>query len=273
MRPSPATCSGSSAVPSQNGDLPLGGSAIDVLRHGNDRGPRLMCLPFAGGSTRSFEPLARHLPASWWIGVPRRPDAQATGPALEELAQRAARALRALATQPTVVMGHSMGAVVAHRAAQLLGDRWPSCAVLVLSAPPPLHSAAADAAGLAGTVPELLVRQVRRLGLLDGRYSDDVLTRLVLPTFRRDLATIATYRFSRAPLCTRPVVLAGTRDLQAPPDVVRRHCDGLGARDVYEIDGDHMFVVSRAADVASVLLHLPVSWEALGAAQTVTARR
>lgn len=269
MRPSTLANgrSGSTTV-SVNSDCgPLGGGAIDVLRDGNECGPRLICLPFAGGSARSFEPLARRLPASWWIGVPCRPNARATAPLLDELAGRAAGALCALATGPCFVLGHSMGAVVAHRAAQLLGERWPSCAVLVLSAPPPLQRAAEDAVLLAGSAPERLVKEVRRLGLVDGSHSDDVLMRLVLPTFRRDLATIATYRYSSDRLFTRPVVLAGRCDLQAPPGAIRRYSE-LDACEVYEIDGDHMFVVSRAADVASVLTRV-----AIQLAETVTTGR
>lgn len=229
------------------------GAAVEVLREGTPSGVCLVCLPFAGGSARSFEPLARCVPASWWIGVPSRPRALDPAPVIDKLAQDAASTVMAAASSPTLLLGHSMGAVVAHRAAQMLGKRWPARAALVLSAPPSLDRAAEDAAALAASPPERLLGEVRRLGLVDGRYSDDVLMRLVLPTFRRDLFTLASHRHSSAPLGTRPVVLTGTRDPQAPPDACRHRAANLDARRVHEIPGNHPFVMSRPAEVAALL--------------------
>jgi len=228
---------------------------IEVLRQGDRSATHLVCLPFAGGSARSFEPMARHLPSGWWVGVIVRrfePDL----PMVDDLAEAAAATVKD-ATGPTVLLGHSMGAVVAYRAAQILGERWPTSAVLVLSAPPSLHRTAETAAMLAGESQERLAAEVRRLGLVSGRHSDDVLMRLVLPAFRRDLATLATYRHSPVPPSTRPVVLIGADDPQEPADGARRYAEELRAREVYEIDGDHLFVVSRAGQVAALLASFP----------------
>jgi pyochelin biosynthetic protein PchC len=229
---------------------------VGVLRAGTSSGTHLVCLPFAGGSSRSFEPLARAAPRSWWIGVPECRASCDFAPTLDELAEATARTVRSLGAHRLLVLGHSLGAVVGYRAAQVLGGDWPADGTLVLSAPQRFDTAARNAAQLAALEPDRLVHEVRRLGLLsDHRHSDDVLRRLVLPAFRRNLAALAGYRHSPAPLPTRPVVLAGRHDRWARLADLHQLAGELGAR-VCEIDGDHLFVVSRPRAVIDVLVDL-----------------
>lgn len=232
-------------------------SRVQILRDAQgDGGGGLLCLPFAGGSAWSFVPLARMAPRGWWVGALRQGPAERQS-TLEELAADVATVVQATFTEPGVVLGHSLGAVVAYRAAQLAGSSWPQEAALVLSAPPSLRSVAENAARLLSMPAAGLLAEMRRLRLAEGlRHDDEVLTRLVVPGFRADLSILTTYRHSCEPLPVKPVLIAGTRDSSTPPCAIHALARELGAHAVLEIDGDHLYVVSRPADVVSILIEV-----------------
>ena len=106
---------------------------------GESGSPTLVCLPYFGGSARSFQPLWPLLPAPWClraytlrdIGVEER------GYSVEAAFEQIARALRRDVHGPFHLLGHSMGGKIALGAASLGLDGLESVILLAPSPPSP----------------------------------------------------------------------------------------------------------------------------------------
>lgn len=243
------------------------GPARTVLRHGT--GPRLICLPFAGGTSGSYSRLADQLGAAQGGGG----DPRATGPGdwhvigaqppgdpvpdLDGLAKHYLDLLGDdLLGGPGLLLGHSMGASVAHHMAQLVGDAWPDDVHLVLSAPPRPGSTADDLLALDG---QGLLDEARRRGLLPPlrRITDDVAVRMLLPTLRHDLEAVGAAGWRLGP-ATAPVhLLGGELDPAVPPAAVRELAARIRPRSLRFVPGGaHMYVVEHPAETADALRSL-----------------
>src|SRR5947209_18631278 len=105
-----------------------------VLREGP--GLRLVCLPFAGGTPNSFRALARSVPADWAVVAGGHRGVPGLEPNADAITAHYLAALRTDLYGSGILLGHSMGAVIAYRLARTLGAAWPTGFTLVLSAPP-----------------------------------------------------------------------------------------------------------------------------------------
>ncbi|MEY9890094.1 pyochelin biosynthetic protein PchC [Catenulispora sp. MAP5-51] len=226
------------------------------LRRYNGDGPgavRLVFFPHAGGSASYFFPLSRHLPAdveTFAVQYPGRQDRRAEPPA-DTVAELAAGVVAALDTLegpdvPTVLFGHSLGAVVAFEAAKRLESRLYDG----LTAGPHAETEGAGPAGPAGpaahAAPVALVVSGRRapsrqtpenlhlrddagvlaeLTLLGGTeeklLDDEDLVKMILPAVRADYRALSAYvqswsESSWQPLTCPLVVMVGDSDPVAP---------------------------------------------------------
>lgn len=190
----------------------------------------LICLHHAGGGSASFHPLRRALAASGAEvvptavnlpgresrhGEPRHIDSAAC---VRALADELAGPLR----RPYVLLGHSMGALLAYLLAQhriSQGQRAPE-AVIVASYRAP-H--------LAGPLPNLHLLDDHQLATELARYGGlpaEILSRpdwleLLVPTLRDDLSICQSYRPSGEPPLPCPLHVFGARvDPLAPPDTL-----------------------------------------------------
>jgi medium-chain acyl-[acyl-carrier-protein] hydrolase len=188
---------------------------------------RLVCFPYGGGSAASFHGWRDWLPANfdtYAVQLPgranrlREPPRRSLRPLVEELADALGPDLR----RPTVVFGHSLGALLAFELARALRRRGdPPPLTLLLSGcraahvPPRTRWGELDdddfvafVARLGGTPPEVL----RNRELLE----------LALPALRADLELFETYRHEPEPPLDVPIAaFAGTDDDQAPVEDVR----------------------------------------------------
>ncbi|MEV2214940.1 alpha/beta fold hydrolase [Streptomyces sp. NPDC050997] len=229
-----------------------GGPERVVLKEG--RGFHLICLPFAGGSARSFVRLARYTPPDWQVTAVQPPAGSAHGAAgLDGLASFYLGLLAEDLRVPGLVLGHSLGAAVAHRMAQLrsLPSEGPH---LVLSAPPrPHHSPAA----LLGLDDRALFREATRQGMLpDLDVAEDFALRFLLPNLRHDLGYLGERGWTPEPLDTPPHLLGGTEDVACPPADLARLGDALAPRSVRLVEGGHMYVLERPAETARALVEI-----------------
>jgi acyl-coenzyme A synthetase/AMP-(fatty) acid ligase/surfactin synthase thioesterase subunit len=215
-----------------------------VLR--NDPGRTLVCIPYAGGSSGSFTRLARHLPG--WRVVAGEASYR-NGVTLGEAAEAWWKAITPYVSDGSVLLGHSVGAVLAAEVAGLAGGRLDDAHV-VLSALPVW----------AGRIPreflalddETLVVELLRAGLLPRTsLTPDEVRRLVLPRFRRDLALVA--QGWEGSLGTAVHVLAGTHDPLCTLDAITANLPADLVSTAHAVDGDHYFVATNAARTAEVL--------------------
>ncbi|GHE12684.1 thioesterase II family protein [Streptomyces alanosinicus] len=240
-----------------------GGPERVVLQDG--AAAHLVCVPYAGGSARSFVRLARQLPDDWRITAAQPPAGSPAGAGLAALDGLrgldglARHYLRLLADDlagaaggPTLLLGHSLGAAVVHRMARL----WPAGTAdrvrLVLSAPPRPGAPTADL--LALDDPALLAAATARGMLPDLGRGADFAIRFLLPDLRRDLAALAHGGWRADPVDAAVHVLGGTRDALFPPAAVARLATVLRARSSHLVEGGHLYVVEQPAATARALV-------------------
>jgi surfactin synthase thioesterase subunit len=221
--------------------------------------PVLVCFPHAGGSATYYRPLSRALsPRAAVFGVqyPGRQDRRDEAPAtdLHALSEEIAGVIGVLADRRLVLLGHSMGAVLAFEVATRLEGSGAALGGLVVSGRP------APSRGTPSPVHDdddaVLVERARRLGGTDPRLFDDPEMRaLILPALRADTRAIDAYRYRPGPPLRADVVaLVGDEDPLAPVDDVRawrEHTTGrFGLR---VLSGGHFAVTAHPDQVVEVL--------------------
>lgn len=223
-----------------------------VLKEGS--GPRLICLPFAGGSARSFVRLAQNTPEDWNVTAVQPP--AGFGPGAEGLDSLAYFYLDLLAGElrgPGLVLGHSLGAAVAHRMARLWSADRSRNLHLVLSAPPP----AGSSDDLLGLDDRALLEEAGRRGMLPGlRVSEDFALRFLLPDLRSDLAVLSGQGWVPEPVEAPVHLLVGSDDAACPPATVSRLQEVLAPRTTRSVKGGHMYVVEQPALSARALVEV-----------------
>ncbi|MEV0292100.1 alpha/beta fold hydrolase [Nocardia sp. NPDC050710] len=222
-----------------------------------DPAARVICFPHAGGSADYFTPLARALPPEIELLAVQNPGRQERyrEPRLETIAELAAAALPSVTPwldRPTILFGHSMGAVQVFELARRLTD----AAGIVLFVSARRAPSRVRVETVHQRTDRAIVAEMRALGGTDLRVFDDEETAaLYLPVIRSDYRAVETYRCAAEVTVHYPITaLVGDRDPRvslADIEAWRTHTTAEFATCV--LRGGHFYLADQIPAVAELL--------------------
>jgi medium-chain acyl-[acyl-carrier-protein] hydrolase len=220
---------------------------------------RLICVPHAGGGVATFRGWQERLGLAE-LGVVQMPGrgSRLREPAVQSLADAAAGvvdSLLALPQYPTVLFGHSLGALIAFEAARGSATRaGPPRAVRV--GPP--GTLLADPLGPLATLPtDDFVREVRRRydAVPDAVLADADMMKMLVPGLRADFAMLEGYRYEPAAALPCPIIaLGGASDPHATlPELEGWRRETSARFSVHTFEGGHFYVQQEREAVTALI--------------------
>ncbi|KOG32632.1 thioesterase II family protein [Streptomyces resistomycificus] len=227
--------------------------------HGNQAA--LLCVPFAGAGPSFFHPW-RELAAGRWrvtsvelpgrerriLQTPYRNVVEAAKNSVDDIVADLGEGT------PTVLFGHSLGAVLAYELAHLLSMRGIPVERLVVSGSPgPWTQRERRASGLPDE--EFLARVEEFAGFRHEALDHPEMRELILPTLQADCEMHENYLPSTdAPLSVPICSLRGSCDgLVSAEEAQQWQAATTGAFSYAEFEGDHMYLVDLGREVLDVI--------------------
>lgn len=222
---------------------------------------KLICLPFAGGSSANFRDWPSLLPASVELSAIEIPGrgGRLSEPLMKRIAPLAgaiASAMHPFLDRPFALFGHSMGALTGYELSHLLRSRYQLNPVhLFLSGrgapqlPPkekPIH----------GLSKEEFVQEIKRYnGTPREVLEHEELMDIMIPILRADFEVCETYNYRAKPQLDCPIsVYSGLQD----PGTNRKNLNSWqehtrGPFNVRMFPGDHFYLLNAQTDLIHAL--------------------
>ncbi|MDK4218990.1 thioesterase II family protein [Pantoea agglomerans] len=222
---------------------------------------RLICFPYAGGSTAIFRGLAQLLP-DIEVHTPELPGRgsrmnEAAFTSIEELAERMIMELRPHFSRPFALFGHSMGAALSFEiVSQLSFPERANLRHLFVSACPAPGFATIRRRSLQDLNDADFIEELRLLGGTPSEILDNAeLMALLLPMLRADFTAVENHRAkSDTVLDASVTALAGDRDERVTAEAVFawRHAT-RGNFVSHLLQGDHFFLKPQFLTIANII--------------------
>jgi medium-chain acyl-[acyl-carrier-protein] hydrolase len=217
---------------------------------------RLICFPYAGGSSLTYIPWVKNLHPDVELVLIQLPGrgvrfSEAPFESMDVMVKSIYLALTTLTAKPFIFFGHSMGARVAYELAlQLFMDRkrLPSH-FIVSGSPAPFIERKEE---LTHDLPdESFIHHIRELkGTPEEVLQNDELMQLLLPVLRADFKIVETYcNSSIQEIPTKVSVFAGKKDDIDLKDMESWLVLFESNTGVYWFDGDHFFIDEFSEEV------------------------
>lgn len=219
----------------------------------------LVCVPYAGGRPGVFGALARGLSGVDVLAVqlPGHGQRMLEEPlsSVSEIVRGLAPAVSRAVSDGFVLLGHSMGALVALELARVLRDAGgPEPGHLIVSgcrAPSELR----DTKPLHQLPEDEMIQALIELGAEPEPFAVAELRELMVPVLRADLTAVETFDASpREPLRCPITAVSGVADPDAGPELmVGWKRETSGEFRVRTVDGGHFLLEERPQDMVSVV--------------------
>ncbi|MGW7072624.1 thioesterase II family protein [Streptomyces sp. NPDC054855] len=224
---------------------------------------RLLCFPHAGGSASAYHTLSAAVASSLEPLIVQYPGRQErfAEPFAERVEEMAAAALAALPAPgdptPTILFGHSMGALVAFEAARrLTTEGRPPAALFVSGRRGPSLPQLTGRKPVREMSDAELIEDIRQLSGTDDELLayPDVLP-LILPPVRADYQIVDDYVYRSAPQLDCPItVLWGDKDPGVTDESARAWESETGAASSFHVlAGGHFFVDDHLTYLADLI--------------------
>jgi surfactin synthase thioesterase subunit len=226
----------------------------------------LLCLPYAGGSARLYRPWAEVLPA--WVQLcpvelpgrglrVREPPCDQIVALVSDVAEQVRAHVSAQPEVPYVLLGHSLGAVLAYEAARRLQSGGLPAAGLIVCAHRAPHRALRERR-IAHLGDDGFVERLRELaGTPEEVFSSPELMRLLLPVLRADFRVAEQYAPLPGPLLDCPVTaIGGLGDEDVPlSDLIAWRSSTSSFSKAVLVPGGHFFPRESCSGFMDVLVN------------------
>ncbi|BBL70966.1 thioesterase II family protein [Methylogaea oryzae] len=227
---------------------------------------RLVCIPHAGGGASFFRPWAQRLPPRvelWIAQLPGREGRfrEPLAASLTAVAEALGQCLARLPAKPTVLFGHSLGALAAFELAHVLRDLGQEEPLLLAPSgrtPPgdgsgPRHLLHLDDAAFIDALAD------EYGGIAPAILENPALRELYVPTLRADMGLVADYRPPQRPPLSCPIrAFGGDGDRHTPTQRLQGWQDcSRGPFDMRLFPGGHFYLADQIAAVIDSLLDHP----------------
>ncbi|MFJ2743696.1 thioesterase II family protein [Streptomyces sp. NPDC087440] len=227
-------------------------------------GSRLLCFPHAGGSASAYHALSAAVAGAIEPLIVQYPGRQERfgEPFAERAEEMVAAALAALPAPvdgtPTILFGHSMGALLAFEAARRLTAEGQPPAALFVSGRrgPSLPQWPARRKPVGEMSDSELIEDIRKLsGTPDELLSSPDLLRLALPPVRADYRIVEDYIYRSAPPLDCPItVLTGDKDPGVTVEAARAWgSETQAAFSFHVLAGGHFFLDDHMPYLADLI--------------------
>lgn len=219
----------------------------------------LYCFPFAGGSATYYSSWSKYfrgpieiIPVQLPGRGPRMAEPAPT--AIEDLADQITDRI-ALADTSPLLLGHSMGAILAFEVARRLeAIGLPTTNLFVSGRPaPPLVRPVEAVSQLPRAE---FVQVLREYGAADDEVlSHNELLDVLIPMIRADFAMIEAYRYRPGPLLSCPIFAwCGTHDPEVDPTAIQGWGEmTIGGLKMLVRSGGHFFIADHVPEIARIV--------------------